>query len=68
MAERIIGAMRTADGYWRVEVVKEGRGQWFRVWHGATVVHDRAGISTVQRILGDTFDTLQPVEIESGAA
>lgn len=59
--------MRPPDGYWRVEVVRTGRKQrWFRVWHASTLVQDRAALATVQRILGDAFVTLQPVEPSAG--
>lgn len=55
--------MRTADGYWLVEIVRYGRAdRWFRITHAATVVADRAPLATVQRILGDAYETLQPVE------
>jgi hypothetical protein len=61
--ERIIGAMQTPDGYWRVEVYQERPGKhWYRVIHGATVVHDKAPIASVQRILGDQFAELAPVD------
>ena len=65
---KIIGAMQTPDGYWRVEVYKAGRDQWYRIIHGATVVHEKAPIATVQRILGDQFAMLEPAEIEPGVA
>jgi bifunctional non-homologous end joining protein LigD len=65
--ERITGAMQTPDGYWRVEVYRSGREHWYRVLHGTTVVHDRAAIGTVQRILGEQFAELEPVVVgESG--
>ncbi len=68
MAARIIGAMATPDGYWRVQVVQERGQQWFRVWHAQTCVQEKASIATVQRILGDAFGALQPVDAGSGAA
>lgn len=54
--------MKSADGYWTVEVIKTGPKQrWYRISHAHTVVNDRASIATVQRILGDAFNTLQAV-------
>lgn len=65
----IEGALQTPDGYWRVEVVRYGPGQrWYRVTHAATVVAERAPLATVQRILGDAFGTLEPVEADTGSA
>lgn len=52
--------MTTPDGYWRVEVVKYGPKQrWYRIMHATTVLHDRASLATVQRILGDAFFALE---------
>ena len=63
MEPTIEGALRSADGYWLVEVVRYGRhDRRYRVSHAATVLADRAVLGTVQRILGDAFNTLQPVE------
>jgi len=57
------GELCTPDGYWRVEVVRFGhRSRWYRVWHGQTVVAERAVLGTVQAILGDAYPTLQPVD------
>jgi hypothetical protein len=44
--------MRTPDGAWRVEIVKRGRTQWYRVVHKDNVV-DWLSIAAVQRILGE---------------
>jgi bifunctional non-homologous end joining protein LigD len=65
--ERIIGAMQTPDGYWRVEVYRSGREQWYRVLHANTVVNGRAAIGTVQRILGDQYADLEPAPVEPAA-
>lgn len=62
MAERLIGEMVTPDGYWRVQVYRAGREQWYRVVHGATVVHEKAPIGSVQRILGDAYADLTLAE------
>lgn len=65
--ERVEAAMRTPDGYWRVEIVRDGREHWYRVRHAETVVAERAAIATVQRMLGDAFADLHPVS-QPGAA
>ncbi len=44
--------MQTPDGAWRVEIVKRGRTQWYRVVHGDNVL-DWLSIAAVQRILGE---------------
>lgn len=63
------GALETPDGYWLVEIVRYGPKQrWYRVTHAATVVADRAPLATVQRILGDAFSTLEPVDAQPGSA
>lgn len=66
------GVLKTADGYWVVEVVKFGRAdRWYRVSHAATVVQERTSLAGVQRILGDAFETLEPIAIgesDNGAA
>jgi hypothetical protein len=43
--------MQTADGAWRVEVVKRGRSRWYRIIHGDSEL-DWMSIAAVQRILG----------------
>jgi hypothetical protein len=63
VAERLIGEMRTPDGYWRVQVYQAGRNpQWYRVIHGTTIVHEKAPIGTVQHILGDAYADLVVTE------
>lgn len=66
--EKILGAMATPDGYWRVEVYRDRGSQWYRVIHANTVVHDKAAIATVQRILGDQFAKLAAVEADGDVA
>jgi hypothetical protein len=44
--------MQTPDGAWRVEIVKRGRTQWYRVVHEENVL-DWLSIAAVQRILGE---------------
>jgi hypothetical protein len=56
-------ALQTPDGYWRVEVVRQGRDRFYRIIHGATVLHEQAALGTVERVLGDAFVTLQPAEV-----
>lgn len=59
MVQKILGAMQTPDGYWRVEVFRERGQQWYRVLHGTTVVDAKTVIGTVQRILGDQYAALE---------
>lgn len=60
-------ALETPDRYWRVEIVRYGPKQrWYRVTHAATVVAERAPLATVQRILGDAFVALEPVDAHPG--
>jgi bifunctional non-homologous end joining protein LigD len=44
------GAYQTADGRWRVEAVRRGRNQFFRVVHGENIV-DGLDIAMVERLL-----------------
>ena len=44
--------MQTPDGAWRVEIVKRGRTQWYRIVHDGNVI-DWLSIAAVQRILGE---------------
>jgi hypothetical protein len=60
--ETIKGVLQTPDGYWRVEAVKSGRALWYRIWHATTLVQDRAALATVERVLGEAYATLQPVD------
>jgi bifunctional non-homologous end joining protein LigD len=45
-------AMQTADGAWRVEIVRRGRDRWYRIVHGDDVI-DWLSISSVERILAE---------------
>ncbi|MDY7089810.1 MAG: non-homologous end-joining DNA ligase [Actinomycetota bacterium] len=47
---RVIGAMQTPDGRWRVEAVRRGRQDFFRLIHGDNIV-DGLVIATVERLL-----------------
>jgi len=65
--ETVEGELHTPDGYWRVQIIRYGpRDRWYRVTHGTTVVGDRLPIAAVQRILGDAFGLLVPVEAAAG--
>ncbi len=66
--ERVEGVLTTPDRYWRVEVIRQGRDRWYRIWHANTVVAPMAALGTVQFILGDAFADLQQVDGEPGAA
>lgn len=64
--ETIEGALRSADGYWTVQIVRYGQRQrWYRILHATTMVADKASIATVQQILGDAFETLAPAEADA---
>ena len=52
MEPKVQSAMQTPDGAWRVEIVKRGRTQWYRVVHEENVL-DWLSIAAVQRILGE---------------
>lgn len=65
--ERVEGVLATPDGYWRVEVIRDGRNRCFRVWHANTIVEAKASITTVQRILGAAFADLAPASGEGAA-
>lgn len=62
MSTVIESALQTPDGYWRVEVIRVRRERFYRIIHGTTVVHEMAGLATVERVLGDAFPTLVPVD------
>lgn len=61
--EKILGAMQTPDGYWRVEVYRVPRSaqQWFRLIHAQTVLIEKATIGQVQDALGEAYADLQQV-------
>ncbi|MBM2620570.1 non-homologous end-joining DNA ligase [Actinoplanes sp. LDG1-06] len=48
----VIGAMQTPDGRWRVEAVRRGRQDFYRIIHGDNVI-DGLAIATVERLLGE---------------
>ena len=45
-------AMQTPDGAWRVEIVKRGQTQWYRIIHDDSVL-DWLSIAAVHRILAE---------------
>ncbi len=47
---KIRGALQTADGRWRVEVVQRGRTTFYRLVHGENIL-DGLVIATLQRLL-----------------
>ena len=47
---QVEGAYRTRDGRWRIEVVRRGRDQFFRVLHGENIV-DGLDIAMVEELL-----------------
>jgi bifunctional non-homologous end joining protein LigD len=51
-AERILGAMTTPDGRWRVEIVARGTSRWYRVSHADNVL-DWLPLASVERILAE---------------
>jgi hypothetical protein len=53
MPDDVVGAMRTPDGQWRVEIVRRpGRGKWYRIVHGEEIF-DWLSITAVERILAE---------------
>jgi bifunctional non-homologous end joining protein LigD len=65
---RILGAMQTPDGAWRVEAVRRGRESlWYRIIHGDNQI-DMLTISMVQQILADAgVDMAQLDEVDPAA-
>ena len=61
----IVGAMRTPDGLWRVEAVRKGRQNWYRILRAGELYADLLSIAAVERILredaGVDIATLVPV-------
>jgi hypothetical protein len=47
---KVTYAMQTPDGAWRVEIVKRGQTQWYRVTHDDNIL-DWLSIAAVHRIL-----------------
>jgi hypothetical protein len=64
--EEVTGAYATPDGRWRVEVVRRGRTEWFRILTGdGNVLESLASIATVERILGADHPKLQAVPVDA---
>jgi hypothetical protein len=62
--ERIVGELATADRAWRVQVVDQRRGQWYRLIGDGTV-RDGLTIATVTRLLAEAgvdIGELEPVD------
>jgi hypothetical protein len=51
MVERVLGCMRTADGLWRVQVIRARGRQWYRLFYGERLYQDGLVIGTVQHFL-----------------
>lgn len=66
---RVVGAMGTADGTVRVEVVRHRRTDWYRLTANGQV-QDHLSIASVQRLLreaGVELADLRQVEVSSPA-
>ena len=50
MEPKVEYALQTPDGEWRVEIVKRGRTQWYRLLHGDSVF-DWLAQATLERML-----------------
>lgn len=62
------GALQTPDGAWRVEAVRRGRQQFYRLVHGDNVI-DGLVIATVQRLLAEAgVDMAELVDVTDGLA
>jgi hypothetical protein len=51
--ERVVGVMRSTDGRWRVEAVRERQRHWYRVWRGTGVYADHLFIGELLRVLNE---------------
>jgi hypothetical protein len=49
---KVTYAMQTPDGSWRVEIVKRGQTQWYRIIHDDNIL-DWLSIAAVHRILAE---------------
>lgn len=71
---RLIGAMQTPDGAWRVEALRLGSGFWYRVVRrvpdaAEPVVYEHLTIAGVERVLdgaGVDLGDLVPVDPDDG--
>lgn len=66
---KVIGAMETPDGAWRVEIVKRGGGPSYQIRHDGVLI-EYLPIAAVIRILGEAgVDMADLVEVKiQGAA
>ncbi|MBU2667040.1 non-homologous end-joining DNA ligase [Actinoplanes bogorensis] len=48
----VVGAMQTRDGQWRVEAVRRGKQDFYRLIHGDNII-DGLAIATVERLLDE---------------
>jgi hypothetical protein len=49
---KVAYALQTPDGAWRVEIIKRGQSQWYRIVHDDNVL-DWLSIAAVQRLLSE---------------
>lgn len=49
---KILHALETPDGQWRVEVIQRGKDVAYRLTHGESIV-DGLAIATLERLLGE---------------
>ena len=63
----VIGSMATADGSWRVDIMRRNTSQWYRLTHADSVV-DWLTITTVQRLLHDAGIDLADLTDDQPAA
>ncbi|MEU8608453.1 hypothetical protein AB0C29_10685 [Actinoplanes sp. NPDC048791] len=64
MEPKVEYAMETLDGAWRVEIIKRGWTEWYRIVHNDRVL-DWLTIAAVQRSLGEADISMADL---SGAA
>ena len=63
----VVGAMQTADGRWRVEAVRRGRQDFYRLIHGDNII-DGLVIATVQRLLDEArVDLADLIDVSSSS-
>lgn len=48
--ERVLGAMQTPDGAWRVEIIRRGRTRWYQIVHD-DVFYGPMSIAGIERVL-----------------
>jgi hypothetical protein len=61
VVERITGTMRSVDGRWRVDAIRERSRHWYRVYRDGEVYADQLLIRELLRVLGDAG--VQPADL-----